>query len=214
MDFDFSSLPQIDRYKLLIGLIVPRPIAWVSTISRTGQPNLAPFSFFNGVSGEPPALLFCPANKADGSHKDTLRNIRETSPDGTGPGGEFVVNIVPHALGRHMSASAEDLPHGESEFDLAGLTAAPSRAVRPPRVASSPACFECRALQVIHLAPGAPGGGNIVIGRILHAHTHDGLVSDRMHVNAEALDALGRMAGTEYCTTRERLSIPMGRAAL
>lgn len=222
MEIDPASLAQPDRYKLLIGLIVPRPIAWVSTIAPTGEPNLAPFSFFNGVASEPLTLLFCPANKPDGSLKDTLRNILASSREGIGRsggsgggvGGEFVVNIVPHDLRRQMAASAEELPYGESEFDLAGLTQGASRTVRPPRLLESPACFECEALQVIQLAPGAPGGGNVVIGRIKHIHIRDDIVNERSHIDPAKLDALGRMAGLTYCTTRDRLEIPWGKAAL
>ena len=214
MEIDIPSLAQPDRYKLLIGLIVPRPIAWVSTVSRDGRANLAPFSFFNGVSSEPPALLFCPANKSDGTIKDTLRNILESSRDGTGVGGQFVVNIVPHGLRGEMSASAEELPYGESEFELAGLTRAGSRVVGCPRVAEAPACFECEAMQVIRLAPGAPGGGNVVIGRVLWAHVRDDIMNERHHIDPAKLDALGRMAGMSYCTTRERLDVPWGSEAL
>ena len=169
MEIDPAALAQRDRYKLLIGAIVPRPIALVSTISPDGVTNLAPFSFFAGVSSEPLSLLFCPANKPDGSEKDTLRNILAghpglaQGPSGDGPelgeGGEFVVNIVSHAIARPMAMCAEELPYGESEFDLSGFTPAPSKVVRPPRVAQSRVSFECRAMQVIRLAPGAPGAG-------------------------------------------------------
>lgn len=214
MELDPATIPQPDRYKILIGAVVPRPIAWVSTISPDGHPNLAPFSFFNGVSSEPMALLFCPANNAAGQPKDTLRNILASGRDATGAGGQFVVNIVPHALRMQMSATAEELPYGQSEFDLAGLARTASRTVKPPRIAESPVCFECEALQVIRLAPGTPGGGNIVIGRVLWIHARDGLISERNHVDPAQLDALGRMAGTMYCTTRDRLEIPLGRAAL
>ncbi len=211
MDIDPLNLPIQDRYKLLIGAIVPRPIAFVSTISPDGRTNLAPFSFFNGVSSNPPTLLFCPANKADGSDKDTLRNC---APESEGGVGHFVVNIVSHGLGRRMSACAEELAYGESEFDFSELTPAPSMRVRPPRVAEAPLAFECTTERVLRLNPGAPAGGNIVIGRIVHIHAAEGLVNDRWHVDPAKLDALGRMAGQTYCTTRDRLEIPWGRAAL
>lgn len=211
MEIDPLALPIPDRYKLLIGAIVPRPIAFVSTISPGGLLNLAPFSFFNGVSSNPPTLLFCPANKADGSEKDTLLNC---APESEGGVGQFVVNIVSHAIGRRMSACAEELPYGESEFDFSGLTPAASAAVRPPRVAEAPFAFECITERVLRLNPGAPAGGNIVIGRIVRIHAADGLVNDRRHVDPAKLDALGRMAGQTYCTTRERLEIPWGREAL
>lgn len=210
MEIDPLSLPVPERYKLLIGAIVPRPIAFVSTISPDGKLNLAPFSFFCGVASNPPTLLFCPANKPDGSEKDTLRNCGP-APLGVG---EFVVNIVSHELGHRMSACAEELPYGESEFEISGLTPAASTAVRAPRVAESPFAFECVTERILKLNPGAPAGGNIVVGRIVHIHAADGLVNNRHHVDPAKLDALGRMAGTTYCTTRERLEIPFGRSAL
>ncbi len=226
MHLDPASLSQPDRYKFLIGGIVPRPIAFVSTISTSGALNLAPFSFFNGISSEPMSLLFCPANNPDGSIKDTLRNILDASPQaadstgetgGAGAGGEFVVNMVSESFERRMAACAEPLPYGQSEFELSGLTPAPSVLVKPPRVAESLLSFECTAMRIIRLAPGAPGGGNIVIGRIVHIHAADGLVNDRFHIDPDQLRAIGRMGGTGYVRTSspaQRFEMPMGRKAL
>lgn len=211
MELDPASLSQANRYKLLIGSITPRPIALVSTISPDGRPNLAPFSFFAGVGSNPMTLLFCPANAADGSEKDTLRNAK---PKGDGGQGEFVVNIASHAYAARVAAAAEPLPYGQSEFDLSGLTPAPSRVVRPSRVAESPVAFECRTLQVIRTNPGAAAGGNIVIGQVVHVFVRDDAVNDRLHVDPAVLDTIGRMGGLEYCTTRERFRMPMGRSAL
>lgn len=211
MEIDPALLSQPDRYKLLIGGIVPRPIALVSTLSPEGRPNLAPFSFFNGVGSDPMMLLFCPANKPDGSEKDTLRNCKPTAEGGLG---EFVVNIVSEAIERRMAAAAEPLPYGESEFDLAGLTPAPGRRVRPPRVAESPLSFECRTVQVVRTNPGRAAGGNVVLGEVVHIHAAEGLVNERFHVDAAKLEAIGRMGGLAYCRTRERFEMPMGRAAL
>jgi flavin reductase (DIM6/NTAB) family NADH-FMN oxidoreductase RutF len=212
MEIDPSAIAQPDRYKLLIGCIVPRPIAWVSTVSPDGKSfNLAPFSFFNGVGSNPMTLLFCPANKADGSEKDTLRNCK---PAEEGGAGEFVVNIANDALSRQMAASSEPLPHGESEFELTGLTMAPSVMVMPPRVAEAPASFECRTVQVIRTNPGQPAGGNIVIGRVVHVFVRDHLIDQRYRLNADALDAIGRMGGLMYTRTRERFELPMGKEAM
>jgi flavin reductase (DIM6/NTAB) family NADH-FMN oxidoreductase RutF len=208
---DPEQLASADRYKLLIGAIVPRPIAWVSTVSAEGRPNLAPFSFFNGAGSTPMSLLFCPANKADGSMKDTLRNCLPEAEGGTG---EFVVNVVRHAQAGPMSVTAEELPYGESEWSLAGLEAEASGVVRPGRVKGSPLAFECRTHQVIRLAAGVPGGANVVIGRVVAVWAEEGLVNARQHVDAAKLDAIGRMGGDGYCTTRDRLSIPRGRGAL
>ena len=209
-----ADLAQPDRYKLLIGLIVPRPIALVSTISTVGKLNVAPFSFFAGVGSSPMTLLFCPANKDDGSEKDSLRNAKPTSEGGVG---EFVVNIVSESIARQMAACAEPLPFGESEFDLSGFTPAPSAVVRPPRVAESPASFECRTLQVIRTNPGGPGGGNVVLGEVLRIHIRDELVNDRLHTDPAKLAAIGRMGGTGYVKTADpnsRFELPMGKKAL
>jgi flavin reductase (DIM6/NTAB) family NADH-FMN oxidoreductase RutF len=211
MELDPALLPAAERYKLLIGCIVPRPIALVSSLSPDGRPNLAPFSFFNGVGSDPMTLLFCPANKADGSMKDTLRNVLPIADGGTG---EFVVNVASEPYATRMAAAAEPLPYGESEFDLSGLTPAPSLTVRPSRIAESPVCFECRTLQVVRLNPGIPAGGNIVIGRVVHVHLADGLANERLHIDPERLAAIGRMGGLGYCRTRERFTMPMGREAL
>lgn len=210
MDIDPLSLDLADRYKLMIGAIVPRPIAFVSTVSADGRLNLAPFSFFCGVSSNPPTLAFCPANKSDGTEKDTLINC-SAPPLGTG---QFVVNIASETIAQQMAACAEELPFGESEFALTKLTPTPSTKVKPPRVAESPFAFECETMQVLRLNPGAPTGGNLVIGRIVHIHAADGLVNDRWHVDPAKLAAIGRMAGLSYCTTRDRFDIPWGKAAL
>lgn len=211
MDIDPALLPPPERYKLLIGGIIPRPIAFVSSISPDGRVNLAPFSFFNGVGSDPMTLLFCPANKPDGSDKDTLRNVLPPAEGGTG---EFVVNTVSEAFARPMAACAEPLPYGEDEFDLSGLTPTPAARVRPPRVAQSPLSFECVTHQVIRLNPGVPAGGNVVIGRVVHVHAADGVVNERRHVDPAAMRAIGRMGGLGYCRTRERFEMPMGRPAL
>jgi flavin reductase (DIM6/NTAB) family NADH-FMN oxidoreductase RutF len=213
LDLDPDTLEPADRYKLLIGAIVPRPIALVSTIAPEAPHalNLAPFSFFNGVGSNPMCLLFCPANRPDGGEKDTLRNCKPAAEGGLG---EFVVNIVPAAIADRTVACAEELAYGQSEFDLAGLTPEPSRLVRPPRVAESPISFECRTVEVIRTNPGQPGGGNIVIGRVVRVIARDGLVNERYHVDPDLLDGVGRMGGLSYCTTRQRFTLPFGRAAL
>jgi flavin reductase (DIM6/NTAB) family NADH-FMN oxidoreductase RutF len=212
MEIDPQSTSQAERYKLLIGAIIPRPIAFVSTASPDGRHlNLAPFSFFNGVGSNPMTLLFCPANKPDGSEKDTLRNCKPPEEGGTG---EFVVNVASHAYAKHVAAASEALPYGESEFDLTGLTMAPSVAVGPPRVKESPVAFECRTVQVVRTNPGAPAGGNIVIGRVVHVFVRDDLINERFHIDPAALDAIGRMGGLGYTRTRDLFEMPMGRDAM
>jgi flavin reductase (DIM6/NTAB) family NADH-FMN oxidoreductase RutF len=208
---DPASLPPPERYKLLIGGIVPRPIAFVSTCDALGRPNLAPFSFFAGVGSNPMTLLFCPANAPDGTEKDTLRNAK---PVGEGGLGEFVVNIAPESIAAQLAACAEPLPFGESEFTFAGLTAVPSVRIRPPRVAQATMSFECVTRQVIRTNPGQPAGGNIVLGEVVMIHGVAGLINERHHVDPAVLDAFGRLGGTSYCTIRDRFDLPMGAAAI
>jgi flavin reductase (DIM6/NTAB) family NADH-FMN oxidoreductase RutF len=189
-------------YKLMTGIIVPRPIALVSTVDRDGVPNLAPFSFFCGVGSVPPTLLFCPALRASGGadhapRKDTLHNVEET--------GEFVVNVVSEAIAGAANTTAAEVPPDVDEFQLSGLTPIPSTVVRPPRVAESPAQMECKLLQVIYTSH-KPGGGVIVLGEIVRIHVREDLV-DNFRVDPAGLDAVGRMAGNTWVRTRDRLEL-------
>ena len=211
MELSPTALSQPDRYKLLIGGVVPRPIAFVSTVSPEGKHNLAPFSFFCAVGSAPMTMLFCPANKADGTPKDSLLNARPLAEGGTG---EFVVNIASESISRKVAGAAEALPHGESEFELVGLTPGPSRVVKPPRVVEAAISYECRTLQVIRTGPGVAAAGNVVFGEVLHIWVRDELINERYHIDPEQLNAVGRMGGLEYCRTRDRFSLPMGRKAL
>jgi flavin reductase (DIM6/NTAB) family NADH-FMN oxidoreductase RutF len=211
MELSPDDLAPRERYKLMIGCIVPRPIAFVSTVSLDGRFNLAPFSFFNGVGSDPMTVMFCPANREDGGDKDTLLNCRPPEEGGVG---QFVVNAAVEDYRHKVAAAAEALEHGDSEFELVGLTPAASRVVKPPRVAEAPWAFECETLQVIRTNPGVPGGGNAVLGRVVHVWARDDVVNQRRIVDAEALGAIGRMGGFDYCTTRDRFTMPVGRAAL
>ncbi len=211
MEFDPARLAVKDRYRLMSGVIVPRPIAVVSTCSADGKPNLAPFSFFTGVGSDPMTLIICPVNAPDGSEKDTLRNAKPEAEGGTG---EFVVGVATKDNIRQVVGASESLAFGQSEFELTGLTPAPSAKVKPPRVAESPVSFECRTLQVIHTNPGKPGGGNVVLGRVVHIHVREDIIDAEMRVNAGALAAIGRMGGLEYARTDDRFSLPLGRRAL
>lgn len=206
-----EELPIQDRYKLLIGCIGPRPIAVVSTISPDGHPNLAPFSFFAGVGSNPMTLLFCPANDDQGHEKDTLANCKPASEGGTG---QFAVCVATEAIIRPVVVAAEPLPRGQSEYDLAALTPVPCQAIRPPRVAESPVCFECETQHIIRTNPGQPAGGNVVLGRVLRVHIDEALVSDRLHIDQAALALVGRMGGLSYCWTRERFDLRPGKASL
>lgn len=188
-------------YKLMTGIIVPRPVALVSTVDRKGATNLAPFSFFCGVGANPPTVLFCPAVRAplegDEIRKDTLRNVEET--------GEFVINIVNEAISAAANATAAEVPADVDEFELAGLTKFASEAVRPPRVAESPAQMECKLLQVLYTGH-APGGGVIVLGEVVRFHVRTDLFDD-FRVDPAGLDAVGRMAGNTWVRTHDRIEL-------
>jgi flavin reductase (DIM6/NTAB) family NADH-FMN oxidoreductase RutF len=203
MELDAEKLDSGDAYRLMNSIIIPRPIAWVSTVSKEGRANLAPFSYFNGVGSEPPALSVSVANRDDGSPKDTLRNIQDTL--------EFVVNAVPRRLAEAMNATSAELPHGESEFAGSGLTEVASVSVRPPGVAESPVRMECRLIQVVPV-----GEANVVIGRILRFHVDEGILASARPgkpptVDAEKLDPLARLGGTDYARIAERFSMPRPR---
>lgn len=198
MRLDFSALSPRDAYQWMTLTILPRPIAWVSTISADGRTNLAPFSFFQGVCANPPTLMFVPVNNRQGVKKDTVRNI-EAIP-------EFVVNLVPHALAVQMNATSALLPHGESEFDKFGVIAAPSEQVRPPRVAAAPVAFECRLDRFVHIGEG-PLAANVVFGRILAAHVRDDVLGADGKPDARKLDLVGRLGGEAYTTTRDVFSL-------
>lgn len=211
MQLDVADLGPSERYKLLTGSVTPRPIAFVSTLSPDGRGNLAPFSFFNGAGASPMTVVFSPVTKPDGTDKDTLRNLL---PESEGGRGEFVVNLAVEAYAHRMAACAESLPYGEDELAFAGLTAAPSVRVAPPRVADSPVAFECRTLQVVRLAPGVPMSGNLVIGEVVFVHVADELIDDRLRIDQAKLGTLGRMGGAAYCRTRDRFDMTRGQAAL
>ncbi|MBS0632768.1 MAG: flavin reductase family protein [Verrucomicrobia bacterium] len=198
MLLDFSALPVRDAYQWMTATIMPRPIAWVSTVSADGKVNLAPFSFFQGITANPPTLMFVPVNNRQGQKKDTVRNI-EAVP-------EFVVNLVPHALAEQMNATAALLPYGESEFEKFGIASAPSQQVKPPRVAAAPVAFECRLDRIIHIGEG-PLAANVVFGRILAAHIRDDVLGADGRPDSRKLDLVGRLGSEDYTLTRDKFSL-------
>ena len=198
MELDPEVLNTRTMYEWMIHTIVPRPIAWVSTISGEGVTNLAPFSFFQGVCARPPTLMFCPVNHRDGTPKDTLRNVEAT--------GEFVVNLVRFADAVSMNETAAVLPFGESEFERFQVTAMPSICVRPPRVAAAPVAFECRLDRVVRISEG-PAGGNAVFGRIVRVHVLDSVLAADGLPDPDLLDLIGRAGGSEYVRIRDRFSL-------
>lgn len=198
MRLDFTRLEPRHAYQWMVSTILPRPIAWVSTISKDGRTNLAPFSFFQGVTANPPTLMVVPVNKRDGSKKDTVRNIEEVP--------EFVVCICSSALAEKMNATASLLLHGDSEFDAFGIEAAPSITVRPPRVAQAPVSFECTLHSIVHIGEG-PLAANVIFGTIRLAHIDDAVLDAEGHVDPAKLDAIGRMGGESYTRTRDVFSM-------
>lgn len=199
--FDIASISQRLRYNFLIGAIVPRPIAVVGTVSPEGLLNLAPFSFFNGVGSEPMLISFCPANRVDGSLKDTHRNVMPIAEGGTGC---FSVSVASYAIARQVVDSGEELAYGVSEFEAVGLTPVVGTHIAAPRVLEAPISFECVTHAVHSFAPGIAGGANMVIGRVVAVHCAPALLDKWMHVDAAQLDAVGRMGERFYCTTRDR----------
>jgi flavin reductase (DIM6/NTAB) family NADH-FMN oxidoreductase RutF len=187
-----------DLYKLMIGMVVPRPIAWVSTVSEDGTNNLAPYSFFNAISGDPPVVCFAPSRKPAGDNKkDTLRNLEAT--------GVFVVNIVSEHLAEAMNQSAADVPPEVDEFALAGVSVEPATMIQAPMVKEALAKMECRVRQIIPLGD-RPTSGILVLGDVLCFHFAEGLV-DNFKVDPAMLNAVGRMGGTSYCDTRHRFDL-------
>lgn len=185
MLFDFATLPAPDRYKLLTSTVVPRPIAWVVSLSSQGRLNAAPYSFFNVFSDDPPLVCIGIGGVAPGQPKDTAANIRGT--------GEFVVNLVPAALMQAMHVTAIDFDPSVDELAEAGLTTLPSSKVTPPRIAESPVALECVTEQVVALGQAR----SLVMGRVVAMHVRDDAVLDRArcHIDTPGLDLVGRVHG-------------------
>ncbi|PAW66639.1 MAG: flavin reductase [Opitutia bacterium Tous-C1TDCM] len=198
MEIDFAGLKAREAYAWMIATILPRPVAWVATVSPDGKTNLAPFSFFQGVTANPPTLMFVPVNTREGAKKDTVRNIEAT--------GEFVVNLVPFVLVEAMSATSASLPYGESEFEKFGIAAAPSTTVRPPRVAAAPVAFECKLDRIVTIGEG-PLAANVVFGKILRVHVADAVLGADGKPDAGKMDLIARLGGDGYARTTERFEL-------
>jgi len=195
--FDFAALTERQRYKLLIGAVVPRPIAWVTTVDAKGVVNAAPFSFFNCLSADPAILALGVEYRAGGGQKDTGRNVRETL--------AFTVNIVSDALVAAMNVCAVPFERGVDELAKAGLTAMPGVKVPCPWIGEAPAAFECRH----HTTLGIGSSREIILGEVVFAHFRAGVVDPAKHyVDPAALDAVGRMGGQGYATTRDYFDLP------
>ena len=192
---DPATTAPTNIYKLLIGAVVPRPIAFVSTVSPEGVANLAPFSFFTVASANPPVLCFTASYREP--RKDTLVNVRAT--------GEFVVNIVSEQIAEKMNVCSGEYAYGVDEFELACLTAIPSDLVRPPRVKESHVNMECKLLQTIEVS-NQRLGGTLILGEVVRFHIDDEIIDD-FRIDAGKLAAVGRMAGNTYARTTDRFDM-------
>ncbi|MGO7165612.1 flavin reductase family protein [Rhizobium leguminosarum] len=196
VSFDFKQLSERERYKLMIGTIIPRPIALVTTVDENGRVNAAPFSFFNCLSADPPILAIGVENNADMSFKDTGHNIRMTE--------VFTVNIVSFAIAEAMHICGARYPRGVDELKQAGLTAMPGEKVASPFIAEAPAAFECKRHVTLELGRSR----QIVMGEIVYAHYRDGVVDpQRLHVDPAAVDAIARLGGDTCATIRDRFEM-------
>jgi flavin reductase (DIM6/NTAB) family NADH-FMN oxidoreductase RutF len=197
MELELAQLPVLERYKLLIGLVIPRPIAWVSTWSENGVANCAPFSFFNVISEDPPLCILSFNWRSDGAIKHSLKNLRRT--------GEFVVNLADEGTANAMHLSGTELPEAESEFTKYGLTPAPAKLVKHPRIAEAAASLECRVERRINFGPER----EMVVGEILLVHARDGIIDPvSKRISEERYRPVGRLFAERYCTTRQRFNLP------
>jgi flavin reductase (DIM6/NTAB) family NADH-FMN oxidoreductase RutF len=192
---DPATTAPLNIYKLLVGTVVPRPIAFVSTISPEGVANLAPFSFFTVASANPPVLCFTTSFREP--RKDTLVNVRATK--------EFVVNIVSEEFADKMNATSAEYPYGVDEFAVAGLTPVASDLVRAPRVKESHVNMECKLLQTVEVS-NQPLGGTLVLGEVVRFHINDAIIEE-FRIDPDKLGAVGRMAGNTYSRTRDRFEL-------
>ncbi len=201
MEFDPAAMDRRDVYTLMATCIVPRPIAWVATQDKDGINNLAPFSFFNGISSKPPSLSIAVSynrGREDG-YKDTLANILELR--------EFVVSVVTEDTALAMVETAMGHPADVDEFETARLTAMPSKTIRPPRVGESPVSFECELHETMQIGEG-PGSSTLVIGIIKHIYVQDNILTAEGAVDVEKLHIIGRVSGSSgYCYIRDTFDL-------
>lgn len=190
MTIPADSLPQLAFYRYMIGAVGPRPIAFASTISTDGHVNLSPFSFFNVVGSNPPMLFLAPNLNRNGQKKHTLLNVEEVP--------EVVINVVSHSMVEQMSLASAEYDRHVNEFAKAGFTEVASDRVRPPRVAESPAAFECLVRQLIPTGDG-PGAGTLVLAEVVVAHFHDNIFTDSGLIDPHKIDLVGRMGADWYC---------------
>jgi flavin reductase (DIM6/NTAB) family NADH-FMN oxidoreductase RutF len=193
MEIDLMDLAPRHAHDLLTSSVIPRPIAWVSTINHDGQINLAPFSFFTGVSWSPPILAFSVVNRSDGTMKDTLINIQKIP--------AFVVNIVSVELLTTMEYTAKPIPYGTDESSIKGIYFISSKKIKPYRIQEAKISFECTLERIVAVGEG-PDAGNLILGQVQLVHVLDDLLKNGREVDWLGLDTLGRLSGNRYCTVR------------
>jgi flavin reductase (DIM6/NTAB) family NADH-FMN oxidoreductase RutF len=203
MIVDPLTLDRRTRGQLLNGLVAPRPIAWVSTIAPDGSRNLAPFSFFGGFSFDPPTIGLGPGSR-QGANKDSLRNIKAS--------GEFVVNLVSRQLAERANACSGEFGPEVDEWEVAGVEPAPSEVVAPMRVREAPASLECRVRQIVELGERDRASNNLVVAWVVRVHVADEALDGYTPLPG-VLDLVGRMGGDEWCTTRDRFTLPRPASA-
>lgn len=199
MILDPSLMEWKEAYRLVTGSVLPRPIAFVSTVSRDGVLNLAPFSFFTVVAADPLTLAFCPMRRdGDGAKKDTLVNIEAT--------GEFVINIVSESFIKQMNETSASFPPEVDEFEVTGLTPLACAVVNPPRVGEAQVAYECKLQQVVEVGGGKPGAGALVLGTVERIHVSYDVLRDG-RIDVDALRPVGRLGGAEYTRCTDRFSL-------
>jgi flavin reductase (DIM6/NTAB) family NADH-FMN oxidoreductase RutF len=203
-EIDPAAVQPADLYALLTGVVVPRPIAFVSSLSDSGTANLAPFSFFNAGGANPPSLVFSTVTSGAGRDKDTLHNVRAT--------GEYVVHIAPWSLREKMNQASADYAPDVDEFEMAGFTKAPSLKVKPWRAAECPIAMECRLHQIVKHGEG-PFGAHYVIGEVVLFHVAESLLSG-FRVDSASIDAIARLGGPNYTRVTKETVFAMPRPAL
>ncbi len=198
MKIDPADLDRRERNALINGLVAPRPIAWVSSVAPDGTRNLAPFSFFGAFSFDPPTVGLGPGSRG-GVNKDSLANVKAT--------GEFVVNMVDRPLAETVNACSGEWGPDVDEWLVAGVTPAASDVVAPARVAEAPAALECRVRQVLELGEADRASNNLVVAWVVRVHLRDDVL-DGIHPDPGKLDLVARMGADEWCTTRDRFTLP------
>lgn len=204
MRYDPQEISSDQLYYALIATIVPRPIAWVSTVSHHGIPNLAPFSFFMGVASNPPTVAISVGNKRDGKPKDTAQNILDTR--------QFVINVVPRSMAEAMVETSAEFPPHVNEFGAAGVRSMAAEKVRGLRVVGSPAVIECSLYDCIELRADGPQGTGpvtqrLILGRVELLVVRDDAVDDRGRIDSAKLDPVARLGGASYAALGEIFDI-------